>query len=404
MKTARRVLLLLFSASTSTNPLLAQWVQTNGPSSGPVHAIAGFGTNLLAGTAFGGVFLSTNNGTSWSAINSGVTNSTVFALAVRATNLFAGTWGGVFLSTNNGASWTTANVGLTNFHVKCFAQYDTLIFTGTWGGVFLSTDNGTSWTAANTGLTYEGYVVNALAVGGTNLFAGISSGNIFLSSNKGTNWTKTGLDQGGVNALATSGPNLFAGTAFSGVFLSTNDGTSWTEVNTGLTDARVQALATSGTSIFVGTYSGVFLSTNIGTSWTAVNTGMKDTVMSLAVIGTNLFAGTYGGWVWRRPLSEMITSVETLSTAIHTLFSLGQNYPNPFNPSTTISFHLPSESFVSLKVYDLLGREVSVLLLEELSPGRYAREWNARELPSGVYFYRLQAGDFMETKKLTLFR
>jgi len=100
----------------------------------------------------------------------------------------------------------------------------------------------------------------------------------------------------------------------------------------------------------------------------------------------------------------MITSVERLSTDLPTHFSLDQNYPNPFNPATTISFSLPSKSFVSLKVFDALGREVSILLADELPAGTYARQWNAANLPSGIYFYRLQAGSFIETKKLVLLK
>jgi hypothetical protein len=98
------------------------------------------------------------------------------------------------------------------------------------------------------------------------------------------------------------------------------------------------------------------------------------------------------------------TSVERLSEQVPTEFSLQQNYPNPFNPSTTISFSLPSKSFVLLQVFDAMGREAAVLLAEELSGGTYSLRWNAEGLPSGVYFYRLQAGPFSQTKKLMLLR
>ncbi|MGA2623038.1 MAG: YCF48-related protein [Bacteroidota bacterium] len=83
---------------------------------------------------------------------------------------------------------------------------------------------------------------------------------------------------------------------------------------------------------------------------------------------------------------------------------LSQNYPNPFNPVTNISFSIPIRSFVSFKVYDLLGREKSTIVSEEMPAGNYTRQWNAAELPSGVYFYRLQAGSFTDTKKLVLLR
>jgi hypothetical protein len=81
-------------------------------------------------------------------------------------------------------------------------------------------------------------------------------------------------------------------------------------------------------------------------------------------------------------------------------YQLAQNYPNPFNPSTTLQFQVPQKSFVSLKVFDLLGRELASLVNEERQAGIYRVTWDASKLPSGVYFYRLQAGNFVETKKM----
>jgi hypothetical protein len=173
--------------------------------------------------------------------------------------------------------------------------------------------------------------------------------------------------------------------------------------------------ATFGHNLFAGSTSGVYLSTNNGTSWTANNSGLLNVLVNpflsstpevdaLVVSGTNLFAGIHCQGVWRRPVSEMITSVDRPNTDLPTKFSLDQNYPNPFNPSTTISFNLPSRSFVSLKVYNLLGKEVASIVSKILSTGNYTRQWNAVGMPSGVYFYRLQAGSFTETKKLLLLR
>jgi Glycosyl hydrolases family 18/Secretion system C-terminal sorting domain len=85
-------------------------------------------------------------------------------------------------------------------------------------------------------------------------------------------------------------------------------------------------------------------------------------------------------------------------------YSLYQNYPNPFNPSTTISFSIPSKSFVSLKVYDLLGREVAKIVSKELPAGNYSRQWDAFNVPSGIYFYRLSVGAYWEAKKLVLLK
>ena len=158
---------------------------------------------------------------------------------------------------------------------------------------------------------------------------------------------------------------------------------------------------TGGTNLFAGTNDGVFISTDNGTNWFPVNTGLARNVISIIISGNNLFAGTDGG-VWKHPLSEMITSVDVLSSALPKHFNLGQNYPNPFNPVTTISFELPSKSFVSLKVFNGLGTEVASLVSEELSAANYTQKWNAGGLPSGVYFYRFEAENYSATTKLLL--
>ena len=81
-----------------------------------------------------------------------------------------------------------------------------------------------------------------------------------------------------------------------------------------------------------------------------------------------------------------------------------QNYPNPFNPSTNINFTLPKTEYVTLKIYDILGKEVAILINQELNAGNHTKTWDANNLSSGVYFYRLTAGKFTETKKMILVR
>ncbi len=87
-----------------------------------------------------------------------------------------------------------------------------------------------------------------------------------------------------------------------------------------------------------------------------------------------------------------------------TSYELSQNYPNPFNPSTTIQFALPQAAFVSLEVFNIVGERVDVLVSQELNSGKYNYEWNGLTLTSGVYFYRLQAGSFVETRKMILLK
>jgi hypothetical protein len=219
-----------------------------------------------------------------------------------------------------------------------------------------------------------------------------------------------GLPYTCVLSLAVRDTNLFAGTGGGGVFLSTNSGTSWTEVNTGMPKDEygnyrsVRCFAVSGTNLLVGTNGGIFLTTNNGTSWTGVNSGLSDSVAnSLIVSGANLYAGTVNG-VWRRPLSEMITSVHQSTNVLPKELKLDQNYPNPFNPSTTIKFELPRASHVSLTVYDILGRQVSVLVNERKEAGDHEVKFDGSGLACGVYLYRLQTGDVVQSRRMLVLK
>jgi Secretion system C-terminal sorting domain len=291
-----------------------------------------------------------------------------------------------------------ANLGPIN----ALAVNGTFLFAGTLSGVFLSTNSGANWNAVDSGLTSNS--VYALAVRGSELFAGTSAG-IFLSTNNSLSWASvdSGLKNHRVWILAIKDSNVFAGT-LSGVFLSTNNGTNWIAVDSGLTNTYVMTLAVSGTSIFAGTAGGgIFLSTNNGTSWTAVNTGLTNTyIVSLAVSGANLFAGTDDFGIWLRPLANMLTSVSLRPDEKPTVFDLRQNYPNPFNPSTSIEFDLGESMNVMLTVYDVLGREVLTLVNEKKAAGVHTVTWDASGMPSGVYYYSLQAGSLRETRKLVL--
>ena len=99
-----------------------------------------------------------------------------------------------------------------------------------------------------------------------------------------------------------------------------------------------------------------------------------------------------------------IVDVESISNEIPIEFSLSQNYPNPFNPSTIIRFSMPEESFVTIKVFNTLGEEITILINENIIAGNYEVEFDASKLPSGIYLYRLRAGSFVETKKMVLMK
>ncbi len=152
--------------------------------------------------------------------------------------------------------------------------------------------------------------------------------------------------------------------------------------------------------------------------WIPTNGPYGGDIRCFAVSGSNLFAGTNGG-VWRRPLSEMVTAVEDDFSQVPVGFTLEQNYPNPFwsevtsrstgNPQTTIRYQLSKTTPVVLKIYNISGQEVRTLVNARQPAGVNTVVWDGRdesgkEVSSGIYIYRLQAGASVQSRKLSFVR
>jgi len=369
--------------------------------------------HIFAGTVGNGVLRSTDNGADWAPVNSGLGDPNVWALAINSTgHIFAGTSGGVFRSTNNGANWILANSGLTEPFVRALViNPGGHIFAGTNVGGFRSTDDGANWTIVGPTAQVYSVVINfngpPAFIG--HIFAGTEGSGIFRSTDNGANWTavNTGLTRWYVPALAiNSGGHIFGGTTAgsdAGVVRSTNNGGDWVPVLSGLHISSL--VVNSPAHIFAGTpFAGVFRSTNNGATWDSVNSGLTNlSVWALSIISTGyIFAGTGSGGVFRSVQST--TFVQEPSGQLPTSFVLEQNYPNPFNPSTTIGFSLPRSGHVTLRAFNLVGEEVATLLSQEVSAGTHETKWDVSGISSGIYFYRLQAGSYSQTRKLLLLR
>lgn len=163
--------------------------------------------------------------------------------------------------------------------------------------------------------------------------------------------------------------------------------------------------------VWIGTYGGGMAKFDGKSTWTVFDTDNSripnDNIEVIEIDGFNnkwICPQAAGLTVFRED-GTVLTDVHPHDAPrISNNFLLSQNYPNPFNPSTTISFNLPSREFVSLKIFDVMGREVATLSSEEMTAGSYSKQWNASGFPSGVYFYRLLAGPYAETKRLVLLR
>jgi hypothetical protein len=213
-----------------------------------------------------------------------------------------------------------------------------------------------------------------------------------------------------VMALAiTSGDTILAGCAAffagGGVFRSTNNGTTWTEVSSGLINKDIRALVRNDLGhTFAGTGGGVYRSTDNGNLWEPVTNGLTTSSIQSLALNTSgiLFAGTFAGGVFRT--AQSTTSIRETGSETPSSYSLEQNHPNPFNPSTEIGFQISDHGLVTLKVYDVLGREVATLVNEVREPGTYNVRWDAGGVSSGAYFYRIMAGSFAQTRRMLVLK
>lgn len=391
----------------------AQWQLTYGPTGTlfrPIQCFAQSGNNYFAGTFGDGVWKSSDNSQSaWIKVNSGLTGKLVSSLLAEGTNLLAGADSGLFLSTNYGDSWTEINTGFTFKWIPTIVKMGNKLFAG-GGGLLVSTDGGFGWNTVNTnGLTYA--FISYLAVIGTDLFAGTTGGGVFRSSDYGENWitVNNGLSSTNIKSLVAAGNYLYAaaGTNPIQIFYSSDYGSNWNITNNGLPSPNETILFSISSSVFTAIANqGVYLTTNNGVSWTEANDGFgfSKNFSAFGVLGQDIFVAHQNGNNYRRPISQLITSIEPLSVLQPTAFELFQNYPNPFNPATKFRFSIPERGFVTLKIFDAFGQEVATLISEELRAGQYEKEWDASYLgiASGVYYYRVQAGNYSQTKKLIL--
>ena len=154
-----------------------------------------------------------------------------------------------------------------------------------------------------------------------------------------------------MSVLSFTDSNIFAGTMGGGVYRSSNNGKNWNAVNKGLSKKNVRCLAFIDNYLFAGTDSGgIYVSNDLGTNWSTANTNdLTSDILAIIGIGSDAYVRTRGsGVIWRRPISQLVTSVNSHAEKRPASFELEQNYPNPFNPATTISYSvLPRNSSLS---------------------------------------------------------
>jgi uncharacterized protein (TIGR03437 family) len=284
------------------------WAGVNaGLSNLAVYSFAAIGANVFAGTnevavtdeagkiLSGGVYVTNDDGETWRAVNNGLTDPYVGALAVIGTTLFAATSDGVFRSTNLGESWTAINTGLSPLRFAGgLVAGGTALYVRMPDGVYRSTNNGDNWTVIRP--VPMGFVTS-LGASAQAVFAGMERGDIFRSTDGGQNWQRVYTPASVISPMPTiesfavSGTALLAGAGSGGVLFSADGGTTWRAIGAGL--PAIGSVAINGSEFYAATLDRVFLSTNQGTNWAPVNDGLiAARITCLAVIRSKLFAGT----------------------------------------------------------------------------------------------------------------
>lgn len=248
----------------------------------------------------------------------------------------------------------------------------------------------------------------------TGYLVGISN-NVYKTTNQGLNWIPYFLSTSfATNSVFFTSVNTgYAAGDDGNVFKTVNGGLNW-EALTVNTNYRLYSIKFINESTGFICGSNIILKTvNRGITWTfnLFDTNNYSPFYNINFVNENTgFVvgekeyGVVSGLILKTTNGGNTIGIKPISTEIPRNFSLSQNYPNPFNPASKIKFDIPKLSFTVIKIFNILGEEISVLANETLKPGAYEIEWDASNYPSGTYFYRLQSGGYMETKKMVLLK
>jgi photosystem II stability/assembly factor-like uncharacterized protein len=306
-----------------------------------------------------------------------------------------------YMTIDGGATWHTMPGASYAFDISFADYYNGIMWDNS--GPYRTTDGGETWSYYS---TREFTDFDAVSFVGRDLGLAVGGNRIARTTNGGISWSShasgTSHDLYGVVMNDTQrGVAIGHG----GTIIRTSDGgMSWFPVQSGTTEVlRAISFPDALNGTIIGN-SGVVLTTNDGgETWTrqsrvpaagAQAVSFRDRNVGVMVGGTGILRTTNGG----------VTAAQSPSLSIPSITSLEQNYPNPFNPQTTIEFTLSGRQFVELKVFDLLGREVAVLVNEVLEPGMHRRSLDGTSLASGVYFYRLHSEHGTLTNKMLLLK
>jgi photosystem II stability/assembly factor-like uncharacterized protein len=366
-------------------------------------------SGALFATTFDTLYVSRDDGMTWRPINVTSAGWSSQGVVDSHGHIFLSGWYGVLRSADDGVTWEMLQVtNVSEPRVLCCTPDNVLFVSMSNADVYRSIDEGLHWTRVWT--EDNPWQMNSMIVMPDGSVVIDRNLKIYRTKDNGNTWQETGSLPAGDYwiTLAAAHNGSLLGADPNGLLISDNGGAVWKNVRIGEGISYVSGVFTdvSG-SIYAVSAQTVYQSVDDGNSWAEISAGILTDFVS-AIKSTSkgyLFAETQSHGLYRtiNPVKPRSKPDKPPAWNPHA-YTLGQNYPNPFNPTTTIAFTIPSGSYVSLRIFNGLGQKVAELMSQELPAGTYFCQWNASGMSSGVYYYRLQAGSFSETKRLLLVR
>jgi len=375
----------------------------------------------------GKIFFSSNGGTNWITQNSGILNNIVdinfpnvntgFAIAWEIGTVNPNYYGSLLLKTTNaGTNWNVIKIDTNNFNttVRFMSPMNGYLL-GHPSGIMQTTDGGLNWKRdsieAGDFSTYPVRTILSMnsqfsiACGGWNDIQGV----VWRTANSGVTWSSQGISPEpfyGIHAYNNNHIIVVGGDYEYGASMgtTTNGGLNWSYLTFeefGI--ASGISFRTQSEGWIALNLGEKFLFTiNEGDLWRTWETPNNETINDVKFANKrNGIAVGLRGAILKYNMD--LVNISNPSSNLPDKIQLKQNYPNPFNPETIISFSLEKTNYVSLKIYDMLGKEIKTLIDEVKKPGEYNIKFFGDNIPAGVYYYTLKSGnDFKETKKMIL--
>lgn len=420
----RRIYLILIFIFLSFNNLSAQsgWFQIPSPTNRDIYSVSFINKDtFFICTDSGRIYKTIDGDKSWKLINVANSSSWITKITFPSSTtgyLISEYPSKFYKTTDSGDNWFVIDI---TFPLNPKDIYFVNINTGylsNFYNVLKTTNGGLTWDTTGYTADYRNLYGIFFNDEFTGFVGGVTQPTIFFidgwiwkTTNGGMNWnfvfhTSDNIFIGGFSFINSM--TGYACGSFGNIFKTTNGGDNWSTYILSNNPNLGSIYANNNTTAYTCGLRGLYKTSNSGTNWT--NTNIQNKYYSEIIFINNDTGYVVGedGIIFKTTTGGNTVDINLISNEVPEKISLSQNYPNPFNPQTKIRFAVPVNSnnaLVNIKVYDIVGKEVAVIVNETLNDGEYEVTFNGNNLPSGIYFYSLNIdGQFIDSKKMMLIK